>query len=624
MSTRASPPLPFTRALLCALCLLTVAACGTLPEASRNEAYTSRQNPIQSARALLAGAAGEASPQRDLTRIRAAGLLADNGRPREAEAALKEINAAALETPALADYTLLYAHIALADERFLQVRNLLNNQQLANNLGEMSPDQRREWHRLRGELFALLGDDLASVAEHSRLAALLRGEDERLAVHDRIWHSLSQVPESGLRAAIRATSDPAVNGWLRLALATRSGQGDIARQLTGIEAWRQANPGHPAAKLLPTSLQQAAAARGDLPDHLALLLPLKGNLAAAAEPIRDGMLAAYYGAMADGGKPPRIGIHDTTEGDINALYEQAVADGAELVIGPLAKDQLQTLMARADLPVAVLGLNYVDDTPNPHPNLYQYGLAVGDEARQLADRAWIEGRRSALVIRPDAGWGSTAFDSFRAHWETKGGLLLTTAPYRDDQADHTDFLRSALLLADSQERGNRLMRTLGKKVSYIPRRRKDVDMVLLLAYPDQGRQFKPTLDFLFASDLPVYATSHIYAGSPNPSQDQDLNGIQFTAMPWTLPELADNDLAPQEPLAPAFRNLFAMGVDAYRLHQWLGLLRALPDSSLQGQSGTLAMAGGNRITRTLPIAAFRNGRVVVAPTVAGGTGAAPR
>ena len=36
------------------------------------------------------------------------------------------------------------------------------------------------------------------------------------------------------------------------------------------------------------------------------------------------------------------------------------------------------------------------------------------------------------------------------------------------------------------------------------------------------------------------------------------------------------------------------------------------------------MAGGNRITRTLPIAAFRNGRVVVAPTVAGGTGAAPR
>ena len=197
-----------------------------------------------------------------------------------------------------------------------------------------------------------------------------------------------------------------------------------------------------------------------------------------------------------------------------------------------------------------------------------------------------------------------------------GGFAYS--PYRNGQIDYTGFLQSALLLADSQARANRLMGALGKKVSYIPRRRKDVDMVLLLAYPDHGRQFKPTLDFLFASDLPVYATSHIYAGSPNPSQDQDLDGIQFTAMPWTIPGLADHDLTPGEPLAPAFRNLFAMGVDAYRLHQWLGLLRALPDSSLQGQSGSLAMGSGNRVVRTLPLAAFSNGRVVVAPTVAAG------
>jgi len=603
---------------LCALCLLAVAACGTLPEASRDEAYTRAQNPIQSARALLASAADQASPERDQTRVRAARLLADNGRPGEAEAALKEVNAAVLAIPDLADYSLLHARLALADERFFEARGLLANDRLASSVGEMSAPQRREWHRLRGELLALLGDDLASVAEHSQLAALLQDEDERLAVHDRIWHSLSQMPEPALRTAVRAGGDPTVNGWLQLALATRSGQGDIARQLNRIETWRQGNPGHPAARLLPTSLQQAAAARGELPGSVALLLPLRGDLAAAAEPLRDGILAAYYDAMAGGGKPPVIRIHDTADSDINALYDRAVADGAELVIGPLAKDRLQALMARTDLPVPVLGLNYVDDTPNPHANLYQYGLAVGDEARQLADRAWIEGRRSALVIRPDAGWGTTAFESFRGHWESKGGLLLTTAPYRNGQIDYTGFLQSALLLADSQARANRLMGALGKKVSYIPRRRKDVDMVLLLAYPDHGRQFKPTLDFLFASDLPVYATSHIYAGSPNPSQDQDLDGIQFTAMPWTIPGLADHDLTPGEPLAPAFRNLFAMGVDAYRLHQWLGLLRALPDNSLQGQSGSLAMGSGNRVVRTLPLAAFSNGRVVVAPTVAAG------
>jgi len=60
-----------------------------------------------------------------------------------------------------------------------------------------------------------------------------------------------------------------------------------------------------------------------------------------------------------------------------------------------------------------------------------------------------------------------------------------------------------------------------------------------------------------------------------------------------------------------------MGVDAYRLHQWLGLLKALPDTSLPGQTGTLALGTDNRITRMLALAAFHNGQVIAAPTVAG-------
>src|SRR5690606_13684031 len=197
------------------------------------------------------------------------------------------------------------------------------------------------------------------------------------------------------------------------------------------------------------------------------------------------------------------------------------------------------------------------------------------------------------------------------------GLLLTTPPYRNDQADYATFLRAALLLSDSEARVTRLQRALGKKVSYIPRRRKDVDMVLLLAHPGPARQLKPTLDFLFASDLPIYATSHIYGGSPNPSQDQDLNGIRFTTLPWTIPQLESDVLNPQDALAPAFRNLFAMGVDAYRLHQWLGLLRALPDTSLQGQTGSLTAAPDGRIVRTLPLAVFHNGQVILAPVTSG-------
>lgn len=607
------------RALICAICLIALAACGTAPQPTRHEAYTTGQNPIQSASAILAKAEGAAPPERDRLLLRAAGLFAEGNSPARAEETLKKVDPQALDIPYLASYILQYADIALASERYLLARNLLGNTRLTDHQNQMPPSQRRTWHRLRGDLYTHLGDNPASVAEYVRLAALLPASD-RQATHDLIWQAMGQMAEQDLRSAA-TSADPVLGGWYQLALASRSGQGDIARQLDQVESWRRANGSHPAAQQLPTSLRQAAAAQGQLPDRLALLLPLGDQLAAAAEPLRDGFLAAYYAALAGGAKPPAIRIHDTTDSDIIALYDRAVAEGAELVIGPLSKDRLQALMARPDLPVPVLGLNYVDsddvDGAPAHDNLYQYGLAVGDETRQLAERAWIEGRRSALVIRPDASWGSAAFDSFRTHWEQKGGLLLTTPPYRNDQADYATFLRAALLLSDSEARVTRLQRALGKKVSYIPRRRKDVDMVLLLAHPGPARQLKPTLDFLFASDLPIYATSHIYGGSPNPSQDQDLNGIRFTTLPWTIPQLESDVLNPQDALAPAFRNLFAMGVDAYRLHQWLGLLRALPDTSLQGQTGSLTAAPDGRIVRTLPLAVFHNGQVILAPVTSG-------
>lgn len=612
------------RALICAICLLALAACGTAPQTTRPEAYTTRQNPIQSASAILAKAEGAISPERDRLLLRAAALFAEGNSPARAEEALKKVDHRALDIPYLTNYILQYADIALASERYLLARSLLGDSRLAERQDQIPPSQRRTWHRLRGDLYTHLGDNPSSVVEYVQLAALLPDSD-RQAVHDLIWQTMGQMAEPQLRAG--ATSPDAVrSGWYRLALASRSGQGDIAHQLEQVEAWRRTNASHPAAQQLPTGLRQAAAAQGQLPKRLVLLLPLGGELAAAAEPLRDGFVAAYYAALGSGAKPPAIHIHDTSDGDISALYDQAVAEGAELVIGPLAKDRLQALVARPDLPVSVLGLNYIDRSPvdtndvdnaPPHDNLYQYGLAVGDETHQLAERAWVEGRRSALVIRPEASWGTAAFDSFRAHWEQKGGLLLTTPPYRNDQPDYATFLRAALLLSDSEARATRLQRALGKKVSYIPRRRKDVDMVLLLAHPGPARQLKPTLDFLFASDLPIYATSHIYGGSPNPSQDQDLNGIRFTTLPWTIPQLESDDLNPQDTLAPAFRNLFAMGVDAYRLHQWLGLLRAMPDTALQGQTGSLTATPDGRIVRTLPLAVFHNGQVIAAPITSG-------
>src|SRR4051812_10012688 len=72
------------------------------------------------------------------------------------------------------------------------------------------------------------------------------------------------------------------------------------------------------------------------PQHVALLLPLSGNLASAGQAVKEGFLAAYYASQ----PRPELAIefYDTaSQADINSLYQQAQQKGADFVIGPLTK-----------------------------------------------------------------------------------------------------------------------------------------------------------------------------------------------------------------------------------------------------------------------------------------------
>ena len=55
--------------------------------------------------------------------------------------------------------------------------------------------------------------------------------------------------------------------------------------------------------------------------------------------------------------------------------------------------------------------------------------------------------------------------------------------------------------------------------------------------------------------------------------------------------------------------LYAMGVDAYRLAPRLGQLKTLPESQVDGLTGTLSLSPSQRIQRQLPWAEFRDGQV---------------
>src|SRR5690625_3825079 len=72
-------------------------------------------------------------------------------------------------------------------------------------------------------------------------------------------------------------------------------------------------------------------------------------------------MPAYYQAHTEKSRVPQVRQYDSSgDADIVALYEQAVADGAEFVIGPLDRDKVERLSQLEQLPAPILTLNYTE------------------------------------------------------------------------------------------------------------------------------------------------------------------------------------------------------------------------------------------------------------------------
>ena len=79
-------------------------------------------------------------------------------------------------------------------------------------------------------------------------------------------------------------------------------------------------------------------------------------------------------------KAPDIRIYDTSTGSIQSVYNQAVADEADMIVGPLRQSQVESLTTAPLLPIPTLALNRLDNRQLPQPeNFYQFGLSPLDE-----------------------------------------------------------------------------------------------------------------------------------------------------------------------------------------------------------------------------------------------------
>jgi hypothetical protein len=326
----------------------------------------------------------------------------------------------------------------------------------------------------------------------------------------------------------------------------------------------------------------------------------------AAIAIRDGILAAYYE------DPQRSEIslrfYDTY-GDVTVgknVYRQAIEEGAEFILGPLDKDVANAILQSDITQHPTLALNLGD---NPHDNFYMFSLLPEDEAIAAAEKAWSQGYLKTSLLLPDSSLGLRLASSFKKFWLAKGGDVVSEAYYNAKKNDFAIPIKAMLDIDDSEKRRSLVQSIIGEKAEFTPRRREDIELIFISAFPRQARLIKPQLRFHQASDLPVIATSHLYTGSADKDKDRDMNGILFGDMPWLLTPNA-NDYQASTRLHDIYQGqlqrLVAMGLDAYELIQILPWLSEYPGESYQGQSGLLNIRD-QQISRHLTWAQFRRG-----------------
>jgi hypothetical protein len=264
-----------------------------------------------------------------------------------------------------------------------------------------------------------------------------------------------------------------------------------------------------------------------------------------------------------------------------------------MVIGGIRESEVQVLINMPTLAVPTISLNRIEtDSINQSLNLFQFGNSERDEMEQISEKAWNKGHRSVFLIAPDQNWGQQATAYFARLWKAKGGRVVSSSSYSDSVKDFTKFLKPPLQIDLSEERGVQLKRFVNSRVNFTPRRRQDIDFVVLLGYPDRARQIKPALEFLYASGLPVYSSSKIYNGIQRSDLNRDLSGIKFTAMPWTFLGHLTTELSSDTAMHTAYRQLYAMGYDAFLVHRNLDNLQLKAKIPLFGSTGILSLENG--------------------------------
>ena len=579
-----------------------------------NKSITPTQNMILQARDLsksgenqraakiyLELANKEKPPAKDKLLLRAVDLFLKSRDYQQAKKIAASIHESLLNPRERELYHLLYgkAEISLEHPR----KALSELDQVSPSL--LARPEKQLYHILKVKAFEGLDKNFDSIQERIKLSRFLDQDNAFEHNNRRISKALAQMNAAMLRHH-RSSAPQTLRGWIDYALIAKETMPNSTERERYLQRWRDQYPGHHAV-YTANAVETEERIQFRTPSKIAVLLPHSGSYTAATHAIKQGILSAHNEQV--GKINPQIKFYDSTAGDISKIYQRALSDGAELIIGPLQKQTIQQLLASNSLDKPLLALNQLEGITRN--DVYQFGLNPRDEIEQAAALAWQHGHRQALVFVPETSLGQRAGQLFADYWEAIGGTTLETVAYTSNPKMLVKSISALLNLDESMSRRRLIQGQVGK-LDFTPRPRGDADMLFLLAKPKEARIIRPLLDFYRIGNLAIYSTSKVYSGKPNASLDRDLSGIVFCGNVSQFDEnlqQVQQEIVSQHQIAARNIPLFNLGYDSYNLMSELPKLQQSPTERMLGKIGRLWLDENNYIRRQLICGQFVEGNV---------------
>lgn len=321
------------------------------------------------------------------------------------------------------------------------------------------------------------------------------------------------------------------------------------------------------------------------PARVAVVLPMGGSLAAPAAGVRDGFLSAYYGETR---RRPVVKFYDSQGTGAGALaaVAKARAEGAQMIIGPLTREEVNAVAGSADGSFPIIALNR--GAAAAPKGTTSFALTPDEEGAAASNRMLGRSLKHALVFSNGSDNAGRAVAAFREALGKRGGSVVE-------------------VIAIAGETANLSARLAALRSAPTP-----PQAVLLALDAGQGRAISAQLRSSVLSDLPRLATSQILNGASAKS-DTELDGVEYPELPWLLDQasgLPEADaLARSLPTARGqSQRLFAFGADAWKLCAWFDLLYNQPGASIPGATGRLSIDVSGPVKRVPAWAVFVGGR----------------